>query len=69
MSHHNFQGKAQAMKMKFMAADARTGENVEKTVLSLLADTLEYQKQHSNEPLDPWATTPSDPQPPVSGLG
>lgn len=45
------------MKMKFMAVNARDGENVEEAVLSLVTDTVAYQIAHRNdEPGDPWAT-------------
>lgn len=51
------QAKAAAMKMKFMAVNARDGENVEEAVLSLVTDTVAYQIAHRNdEPGDPWAT-------------
>ena len=53
--------------MKFMAVNARDGENVEKSVLTLVADTMAHQKAHCNDPVDPWATPfSSDTQPPVS---
>ena len=52
------------MKMKFMAVNARNGQNIDKAVLTLVADTMTYQKAHCNDPVDPWAT--SDTQPPVS---
>lgn len=53
--------------MKFLPVNARNGENVEKAILTLLADTMAYQKAHSNDPVDPWATPfSSDIQPPVS---
>jgi hypothetical protein len=57
------EAKAKAMKMKFMAVNARNGQNIDKAVLTLVADTMTYQKAHCNDPVDPWAT--SDTQPPV----
>lgn len=65
---HLPQAKAAAMKMKFMAVNAQDGENIKEAVITLLTDTIAYQKAHqSDDPVDPWATPSSaDTQPPVS---
>ena len=56
------EAKAAAMKMKFMAVNARDGENVEQSVLTLVADTIAHQKAHSNDVVDPWSTPHADNQ-------
>jgi GTPase SAR1 family protein len=56
------EAKAAAMKMKFMAVNARDGENVEQSVLTLVADTIAHQKAHSNDVVDPWSTPQADNQ-------
>ena len=56
------------MKMKFMAVNARDGENVEEAVLSLVADTISHQKAHCNDPIDPWATPTVDNQQAVRNI-
>ena len=53
------------MKMKFMAVNARDGENVEKAVLTLVTDTIAHQKAHCNDVVDPWATPHADNEQPV----
>lgn len=64
------QAKAAAMKMKFMAVNARDGENVKEAVQSLVADTMAYQLAHRNdEPLDPWATPSVENQEEVCSVG
>ena len=59
------------MKMKFMAVNARDGENVKEAVITLLSDTIAHQKAHQNDdPVDPWATPSyADTDPPVSNRG
>ena len=53
--------------MVFMAVNACSGENIEKAVLTLVADSMAHQNAHCNDPIDPWATPfSSDTQPPVS---
>ena len=59
------EAKAAAMKMKFMAVNARDGENVEKAVLTLVTDTIAHQKAHCNDVVDPWATPHADNEQPV----
>ena len=54
------------MKMKFMAANSRDGENVELAVHTLVQDTLAHQRAHRNDPVDPWATPSSTDNSPVS---
>ena len=55
------------MKMKFLSVNARDGENVEQCFLTLVADTLEDQKKHEGETIDPWDTpTATDQHQPVS---
>ena len=55
------------MKMKFLPVNASDGENVKKAVLTLLSDTIAYQKAHcDDDPGDPWATpSAADAQTPV----